>query len=266
MDYKEIFNKLWLDYSKLNPGVTKIHQLLEKEGETIVNDHIAFRTFDLPGIDIESIASIFILAGYVEKGRYFFEDKRLNAKHYEHFNNKMAPKVFISELITGDFTKNILNAASATAAAVKKNNLKGLDLLFAKNVWEPLSYTVFQTLREESEYAAWMYAFGFRANHFTVFVNSLKKFTTLEKLNAFLKVNGFLLNQAGGEIKGSEADLLKQSSTLADNVEIEFVEGIKKIPCCYYEFAERFLDNKGVLFNGFIEKSADKIFESTNLR
>jgi hypothetical protein len=119
-------------------------------------------------------------------------------------------------------------------------------------------------LRDESEYAAWFYVFGFRANHFTVSINALKTYNNISSVNELLKKNGFLLNDSGGEIKGTKADLLQQSSTLADKVTVKFVEGSFEVPCCYYEFAQRYPDANGKLYNGFVAKSADKIFESTN--
>ena len=119
-------------------------------------------------------------------------------------------------------------------------------------------------LRAESEYAAWLYVHGIRANHFTVSVNSLKGFRGIEEVNNFLKDNGFLMNNSGGEIKGSKEQLLKQSSTLAEIVPVRFLEGVREVPACYYEFAERFRDADGRLFSGFIAGSADKIFESTD--
>lgn len=60
------------------------------------------------------------------------------------------------------------------------------------------------------------------------------------------------------------ADLLQQSSTMADIVSIKFHEGLFGVPSCYYEFAQRYPDSNGQLYSGFIAKSADKIFESTN--
>jgi len=79
-----------------------------------------------------------------------------------------------------------------------------------------------------------------------------------------LKENGFLLNDAGGEIKGTPAELLEQSSTRAGILPVTFQEGIFEIPSCYYEFARRYPDDSGKLYSGFIAKSADKIFESTD--
>jgi hypothetical protein len=266
MEYQNLFDRLWIDYSNLNPSVKLIHKLLEQNGETIINDHIAFRTFDVQGISIDYLAEPFLNSGYEEKGKYYFADKKLNAKHFEHKTEKEAPKVFISELITSEFNEFVTNIAHQVAEFVLTEKSNGKDILFLKNVWEPIRFSVYEKLRSESEYAAWIYAFGFRANHFTVFVNYLKKYNSLEKLNELILVNGFKLNEAGGEVKGSESEGLKQSSILADIVDVKFTEGVYKIPCCYYEFAERFAGKDGKIFNGFIEKSADKIFESTNKR
>jgi len=121
-------------------------------------------------------------------------------------------------------------------------------------------------LKEESEYAAWMYVNGFCSNHFTVDVNKLKGFNNLISLNDFLKANDFILNSSGGEIKGTPSQLLEQSSILADVVTLEFIEGMKEVTSCYYEFAYRYTQENGMLFTGFIANSADKIFESTDMR
>ena len=83
-------------------------------------------------------------------------------------------------------------------------------------------------------------------------------------MNNLLKEKGFVLNSSGGEIKGTPEDLLRQSSTIADTVKVKFQEGSYEVPCCYYEFAQRYPDSGGHLYNGFVAKSADKIFESTN--
>ena len=74
------------------------------------------------------------------------------------------------------------------------------------------------------------------------------------------------MNESGGVIKGTSSDYLEQASTLANEVEVEFTDGARMIPSCYYEFAQRHSMPNGELFNGFIAKSADKIFESTDKR
>lgn len=264
MNYNEIFDRLWDEYRTSNPSVDKIHRLLESKGERIINDHVAFRTYDIEGINIAALEKVFIDVGYIEKGNYNFDAKKLNAKHYEHVADEMAPKVFISELRTREFSALVRETAKWITNQVKKQHIPLEELIFSKRCWNPVNYASYEALRKESEYAAWMYVYGFRANHFTVFVNHLKSINSLEDLNVLLKNNDFVLNTSGGEIKGSKEQLLKQSSTLADNLEVKFDEGYYEIPCCYYEFAERFDDESGNQYTGFIAKSADKIFESTD--
>ena len=96
------------------------------------------------------------------------------------------------------------------------------------------------------------------------FINKLKKFKEIKDLNHFLKENGFELNTSGGEIKGGKEVCLEQSSTKADSIEVDFSDGKMIIPSCYFEFAKRYPQSNGELYQGFVAKSADKIFESTN--
>ncbi len=266
MDLQAIFSRLFTDYASLNPTVGKIHSLLKNENEEIINDHIAFRTYNLPKINIDVLAKAFEVRGYKEKGNYRFKEKKLTAKHYEHKDLSLAPKIFISQLEVNELSKASQNIVNSHYKNILENLPMAKDLIFFKNSWIMPSFINYDFLRKESEYAAWMYVFGFRANHFTISVNHLNKFNTLEALNTFLVNNDIELNEAGGIVKGSEKQLLKQSSTLADKTKMQFIEGIYSIPACYYEFAERFKSKDGELFNGFIASSADKIFESTDYR
>ena len=79
-----------------------------------------------------------------------------------------------------------------------------------------------------------------------------------------IKENGYKLNESGGEIKGTPEELLEQSSIIADLQKVDFSGTIYNIPSCYYEFAKRYETKDGEIYQGFIAKSADKIFESTN--
>lgn len=264
MTKEEILNRLWHDYITKNPHAGEIYRSFTDEGETVVNDHIAFRTFNIPAAGIDVLAETFTRAGYVYRGDYHFEEKHLYAKHYEHEADKDAPRVFISELITDHFSPFLQETVRGISGKIPKGLPESGELVFAGNVWGRPSYERYLRLREESEYAAWVYVHGFCANHFTVSVNHLKKYDSLQKVNAFLRERGFLLNDSAGEIKGSPQELLEQSSTRAGLVEIDFSEGKQSIPACYYEFARRYPDENGNIFSGFIARSADKIFESTD--
>jgi hypothetical protein len=264
MDKNYIFDRLWGDYTTQNPIAHNVYDLFISEGEDVINDHIAFRTFNDPRVCIRALCKVFTDAGYELKGNYVFENKHLFAKHFEHKEDKSAPRVFISELILEDFSSEFQSIIRNEINKMPVSLLKSDELIFSGNSWGKPSYKVYEMLRTESEYAAWVYVFGYCANHFTVSINHLKKHNTIEKVNKLLKDNGFLLNDSDGEIKGTPEEFLEQSSIKSGIIEIEFQEGKYKIPSCYYEFARRYPDENGDLYTGFIAKSADKIFESTD--
>ncbi len=264
MNYQEIFDRLWNDYIAQNPSTRKVHDLLVREGETVVNDHIAFRTFNHPDIRIDVLSKIFRKHDYEYKAEYYFPKKKLYAKHFEHKTDKDAPRVFISELQVESFSDHLKKVVKDWVSKIPVEMITSEELIFAGNLSGTPSYKTYEKLRMESEYAAWLYVNGFRANHFTVSVNALKDYDTVEKVNAFLKSNGFLLNDTAGEIQGTPHDLLEQSSIKAGMVRFQFEDGEFEIPGCYYEFARRYPETNGKLYGGFVAKSADKIFESTN--
>jgi hypothetical protein len=264
MNYQEIFTDLWQQYAHDIHAAQHIHELLKQAGETITNDHIALRTFNDPRVNIHMLAKPFIDAGYIEKQTYDFPVKHLQARNFEHPDDN-APKVFISELITEAFTPRLHTFINELIDSIPKDTVADpLKLLFSKTPWQPIRYAIYNDLLQESQYAAWMYAYGYRANHFTISVNQLKTYDTIEKINQFILDHGYELNTEGGAIKGSAQELLEQSSTMAEIKAIEFEEGTFDIPSCYYEFAKRYPDEDGNLYQGFNAKSADKIFESTD--
>jgi hypothetical protein len=188
----------------------------------------------------------------------------LFARHFEVPDDPSAPRVFISHLILSEFSEKLQWLFRDGLDSQLPEKFDSANLIFSGSLLKPLSHSIYNDLREESEYAAWFYVFGFRANHFTVSVNALKKYDTILKVNQLLKENGFLLNSSGGEVKGTLSDYLQQSSTMADIIPVDFEEGTFNIPSCYYEFAQRYTLPNGKLFGGFVAQSADKIFESTD--
>ena len=262
-EIKRIFEGLWQDYIALNPQVTRIHEFIEKEGEVIENDHIALRTFNRPGIGVEALSEFFIQLGYTYGEEYLFEQKKLKACHLNPPKPGL-PKVFISELLLDQCSEKLVEIVDAVLSQVSPEHFETADFLWSGRPWSPISYQVYDFLRQESEYAGWMYVFGYRANHFTVNVNKLKQTHDLAALNKALKSEGFALNTSGGEIKGGPDVYLSQSSTIADKVPVEFVEGTYSIPSCFYEFALRHALPGGELYGGFVAGNADKIFESTD--
>jgi hypothetical protein len=261
---KELFSALWADYTALTPQAGRIHALLAARGETVRNDHVALRTFGLPGIGIAALARSFEAVGYTPRERYRFDDKKLVARYWQHADERH-PKVFISELCVDELSSGAQRIIDGLARQLPAEFGKRADLPYAGRPWRVLR-AEYEALLAESEYAAWVAAFGFRVNHFTVDVNALTTFGDLAALNAFLVEQGFELNDAGGAIKGTPAEHLEQSSTRAEAIAVDFADGTLQIPSCYYEFARRYRLPSGELFHGFVPRSADKIFESTDVK
>lgn len=252
--------KLWLSYKSNTPSAAKIQEILQFKSDEYFNDHIAFRTINIEKINKESIAAFFEELGWVINGSYHFKEKKLDAIHLEHKTNKRLPKIFISELLLEEmssFTQQNLKNSFQQYQGTK------MESLLHQGRKHDVSYEIYQKLAAESEYASWLYVYGFQPNHFTVYINNYKGLT-LQKFTSLLVEKGIALNESGGVIKGSKEQGLIQASTMADNQSIVFndLPEAQLIPSCYVEFAERFELN-GELFEGFITDSADKIFEST---
>jgi hypothetical protein len=256
---------LWRDYVASTPQAERIHALLAARGEQIRNDHVALRTYGVPGIDMHALAAPFEANGWVEQSdRYTFTDKHLEARYWRH-PDPVFPKVFISEMVLAEMSPAVQQTAAALLAQLPAGFGARSDLPWAGRPWS-ITHAEYQALLDESEYAAWVAAFGFRVNHFTVDVGRLSTFPDLASLCAFLVDNGFRMNEAGGMVKGTPADRLVQASTRADSIDVAFSDTSVRIPSCYYEFAKRYPLPNGELFHGFIPSSADKIFESTDAR
>jgi len=263
--YNTIFEKFWKSYTAQNKLAQRIYDLFHNEGETIIHDHIALRTFNTSPINLNKVAEAFLDTGYECKNEYIFEKKKLVGKHFEHKTDKTAPKVFISELEVEKFSPFLQGLVNDIVSQIPQNLIENNEFIFGNRLWEQPSYDIYNKLREESEYAAWLYVHGYRANHFAIYVNAFKKYNDIRKVNAFVKSHGYLMNIVNGiETYGTAEELLEQSSTKAEMVDIEFVEGCYKIPACFYEFTQRYYNAQGELYSGFIAASADKIFQSTD--
>jgi hypothetical protein len=261
----ELLSALWADYVATTPQAERIHRLLAGRGEVVRNDHVALRTYGVPGFGIAALARPFEALGWVEQAdRYRFTDKKLVARYWRHPDPNL-PKVFISELCVHELSAAANIIIDRLVSQLPAGFGDRADLPWAGRPWT-VRRAEYESLLLESEYAAWVAAFGFRVNHFTVNVNALTTFPDLPALNAFLLDHGFTLNESGGAIKGNVAERLEQSSTRADSIEVDLDGEVVRIPSCYYEFARRYPLPSGELFHGFVPASADKIFESTDVK
>ena len=72
MRVQKVLENMWQDYLLLNPEAQRVVNTLLAEGESIVNDHIALRTFNVGVVALEECAKPFLAMGYEEKEEYFF--------------------------------------------------------------------------------------------------------------------------------------------------------------------------------------------------
>jgi len=266
MEASAFFTHLWNDYVALAPQAAKIKALFEARGETVLNDHVAFRSYDLGPLTIEHLEKPLLAIGYERYEPYRFEAKKLDAFGYVHADPQL-PRVFLSQLETASLSAGARAIVQKLVDQVDPARVAQEDILWAGRLWEPLSHADYLTLREESEYAAWVAALGLRPNHFTIAVNHLLQTPSIEDTLDVVEAAGYPINESGGRVKGTPQVLLQQGSTMADLMPVEFADGeTHQIPTCYYEFALRYPDADVKLYQGFVAASADKIFESTDAK
>lgn len=261
------FAALWRQYTELTPQAERIRQALQARGENVLNDHVAFRTFDLAPMRLETLEPHLLDMGYKPLEPYHFPGKHLAAWGYLPEDPEL-PRIFLSELQTEALPDDCQAIIHSLVDQVDPSAVKKPEFFFSGLPWQLPSRAEYLRLAEVSEYAAWMSVMGMRANHFTVAVHSLQSFSDLGAVNEFIKTEvGLPLNQSGGEIKGGPEVFLAQSSTLADETRLQFRDGEQMtVPTCFYEFAERFRLPDQTFYQGFVANNADRIFESTDRR
>lgn len=284
----QVLEGLMRRYKERVPDVPKIiHAMVDEKiigSETeIENDHIAFRTMGVPQLGIRSLEKIFLKYGYVKRDYYHFEAKKLDAYWYSPPEDKY-PRIFASELRVGDLSENARKIILRYTDTVSSDPVDQLDLDNAAEVdhylhtglWQLPTLSDYETLLDESEYAAWVIYNHYYLNHFTISVHNLPEgYNRLEQFNQFLEGEGIKLNSAGGIIKESADGKLRQSSTVAGKLLARFADGKQReIAGSYVEFAERLILDafkdippdqirRKHRRDGFEAGNADRIFEST---
>ena len=261
-DLQNFFEHLWQDYSAITPQAEVIQRALFQHNPRLTNDHVAFRTFDIPAMDIASLERHLLDFNYQLLDNYRFPDKHLSACAYIHPNPDVA-KIFLSQLHIDQLTEQsqqIISHKLSTRSPLPDN----ASIFYSGRCWGLPDWDEYQILRSESEYAAWLLTLGFHANHFTLDMNSLSQVDNWQDLFTFIEQLGIKMNSEGGLIKGDPSVYLEQASTLADDIFMEFDQGRKKVKTCFYEFAKRYPQADGCLYPGFVTNNANQIFSSTN--
>lgn len=264
MNVDQFFAALWEDYIVMTPQAAVIKAAFAERGEIVRNDHVAFRTLALDPITLDQLEPHILNLGYKRFEPYEFPEKKLRAFGYTPPQADQ-PRIFLSELLVDQLSLEAQQILKRCAAQVSQSRTADPDVLWAGQLWEPISWDEYQLLLAESEYAAWVATIGIRPNHFTISVTDFDHHASIEEVLGVVEELGYTVNESGGRVKGSPAVLLEQGSTMADQRPVTFADGIERtVPTCYYEFARRYPDAGGRLFQGFVAASADRIFESTD--
>ena len=277
---QQIFDGLMASYLGRVAYARQALKTIQDRQARFINDHVAFRTFAGEHTGIAALETVFLKLGYKKRDYMHFDEKKLDAYWYCPPDLSL-PKVFISELITSALSETsqaiIRKYTERVSAPINQLDMANVETVInylCSRLWALPSYTEYRQLNEESEYAAWVLAYGNQVNHFTISVNVLGTIPDLKTLNDILEAEGIPLNDSGGKIKGSVEVGLRQSSTVANEEDFEFSDGVYRIPYSYLEFAERFVEPQYAnlppeqiqpwhYFQGFVPQSADRIFEST---
>src|SRR5690606_9239809 len=101
MDRATFFDVLWADLKSIAPQAAAIDAALRNAGETVHNDHVAFRTFDRNPVSLSALEPNNLRLGFAPLSDYDFPEKHLHARAYL---SPGAPRIFLSELLTDELS------------------------------------------------------------------------------------------------------------------------------------------------------------------
>jgi hypothetical protein len=293
-----LWDRLWHRYRARVPHVAVYEQLVNRFHARFVNDHIAFRTFanQRPLTGISSLARIFEALGYRAAGLYTFEDKFLQAIHYQHPHPEL-PKLFVSELqvwrlpeaVQGVIertladhrpppARQLLTGLHGLANASALSDVPPWESLLADCVeqveslpWSPPEAEQLGAVDGVSQYAAWVLVHGYNVNHFTSLINShqVPELADIERTVDRLREAGVPMK---AEIEGAPRSILRQTATAAAMVDVAVLRDGKPATMpwtyAYFELAERGettdpATGQPCRFEGFLGAQATQLFEMT---
>jgi hypothetical protein len=249
----ELLELLWRDFVAVAPQAEEIHAILTGRGEILCNDHVALRTFAVPGIGGDALARPFAALAW-QPGEHYEFLGGVRARAWQHADPAL-PRVLISELVIDRLSLRAQAVIRALVDQLPEGFGERDDLAWAGRPWR-VTHGDYQALRAESAYAAWVAAFGFLVHHFTIDAGALSTFPDLAALGAFLVEHGFALDDTGGAIRGSRGERIERAATRPDPVAVEFADAVVRIPSCHYELVRRHPMPTGELFTGFVAASA----------
>ncbi|MBU8895695.1 DUF1338 domain-containing protein [Corallococcus sp. M34] len=239
-----LLDLLWERYASEVPYARTFVTLC---GGTFRNDHVALRSLARPGGGIALMSRPFERLGWRAAGAYTFPDARLSAIYLAHPEG--LPRVFISELRSEE-----LSARARELLATLPEDPPPPEEVDALAAWfhapPPPSEAALLELEKESQYGAWLLAFGRKVNHFTGAVDDV------EVWQRRMREAGVPMK---ADIEGEPGTALRQTATHASPLPVLLQGGATRAwPYAYFEIAQR-----APHFDGFLGPQARALFDMT---
>jgi hypothetical protein len=190
----QVLDKLLYDYLIRVPDAAKVVELLLSRGDSIQNDHIAFRS-----IQLNSILKIFLHLGYEVRmdaisGKPFnFPSKTLTAVWLKH-PNLSVPRIFVSQYRLEEGSDELQNTVRKylehwqdSIDSVDLNNADSIYKYLHTAQWQTPTFDDYCKIQNESEYLSWVLYNKYYLNHFTVTVHALNSFDFVHEVISTLK-------------------------------------------------------------------------------
>lgn len=235
---------LWDRYAAEVPYARTFVQL---SGGIFRNDHVALRTLARPGGGIATFEHVFERFGWKRAGEYSFPDTHLEAIYMAHPDG--LPRIFISEL-----KAERLSARAQQLLSTLPEDPPAPEPVEALAEWfsappAPQESALLE-LEKESQYGAWLLAFGRKVNHFTGSVDDV------EVWQRKMREAGVPMK---ADIEGAPGTALRQTATHAATVPVTLAAGgTRPWPYAYFEIAQR-----APHFDGFLGPQARALFDMT---
>lgn len=243
-DASRLLELLWNRYAAEVPFA---RTFVELSGGSFRNDHVAFRSLARPGGGISRLEAIFARLGWKRAGEYTFPETHLSAIYMAHPEG--LPRVFLSELKAEELSPR----ARELLATLPEDPPPPTDVEALAGWFEappPPREAALLELEKESQYGAWLLAFGRKVNHFTGSVDDV------EAWQQRMRQAGVPMKAA---IEGERGGVLRQTATHAAPLGVALQEGgTRAWPYAYFEIAQR-----AAGFDGFLGPQARALFEMT---
>jgi hypothetical protein len=240
-----LLDLLWARYASEVPYA---RTFVELSGGSFRNDHVALRSLARPGGGIALFEHVFERLGWRRAGEYTFPDAHLSAIHMSHPDG--LPRVFLSELKSEELSPR----ARELLAALPEDEASPTDSLDALARWfsppPPPDEAALLELEKESQYGAWLLAFGRKVNHFTGSVDDV------EAWQRRMREAGVPMK---AEVEGAPGTALRQTATHAFPLPVALKGGGSRAwPYAYFEIAQR-----APGMDGFLGPQARALFDMT---